>query len=98
MRRIRKGQNIEFCDMAPPPGLMEKWIARKDNQIMGLELLSIALGARAPGYAYRLQCLLACWQESVPSLNAFVAVMWSFIVIMLGLSMHCARVSYLSLP
>ena len=35
--------------MAPPPGLMEKWIARKDNQIMGLELLSIALGARAPG-------------------------------------------------
>ena len=27
---------------------------------MGLELLSIALGARAPGYAYRLQCLLAC--------------------------------------
>ena len=44
MRFIRKGQRIEFCDMEPPPGLMERWIARKDNQIMGLELLSIALG------------------------------------------------------
>ena len=46
LRFIRKGQRIEFCDMEPPTGLMEKWIARRDNQIMGLELLSIALGEK----------------------------------------------------
>ena len=32
------------CDMEPPEDILNSWKARKDNQIMGLEILSIALG------------------------------------------------------
>ena len=32
------------CDMEPPEEILRSWRARKDNQIMGLEILSIALG------------------------------------------------------
>ena len=35
---------ICHCDMEPPAHLMESFKSRKDNQIMGLEILSIALG------------------------------------------------------
>ena len=33
-----------YCDLEPPAELLEKWTARRDNQIMGQEILSIALG------------------------------------------------------
>ena len=36
--------NIVFADWAPPQSLMTLFQSRKDNQIMGLELLAIALG------------------------------------------------------
>ena len=32
-----------YCDMEPPAQLLEKWTARRDNQIMGQEILSILL-------------------------------------------------------
>ena len=35
---------IHGCDMAPPESLIQSWATRKDSQIMGLEILSIALG------------------------------------------------------
>jgi hypothetical protein len=33
-----------YCDMEPPAELMESFMVRGDNQIMSLEILSIALG------------------------------------------------------
>ena len=33
-----------FCDMAVPTSVLDMFTSRKDNQILGLELLSIALG------------------------------------------------------
>ena len=33
-----------FCDMAPKSEILQNFRRRSDNQIMGLELLSIALG------------------------------------------------------
>ena len=33
------------CDLAPPADLISSWRERQDGQIMGLEILSIALGA-----------------------------------------------------
>ena len=32
------------CDMEPPAEIMSAWRVRKDGQIMGLEILFIALG------------------------------------------------------
>ena len=34
------------CDMPPPDELLQSWKPRRENQIMGLEIVSIALGAR----------------------------------------------------
>lgn len=33
------------CDLEPPADLLSAWRERQDGQIMGLEILSIALGA-----------------------------------------------------
>ena len=38
------GNSIKACDTEPPASLLDTWARRADNQIMGLELLSIALG------------------------------------------------------
>ena len=35
---------VWFSDCAPPPEVIAMWEVRQDQQIMGLELLSIALG------------------------------------------------------
>ena len=43
LRICSDGRKID-CDMEPPPELFASWQACKDNQIMGLEILSIALG------------------------------------------------------
>ncbi len=43
----RIGQRTLFCDMPVPDHLMGCFKKRADGQIMGLEMLSIALGARA---------------------------------------------------
>ena len=40
----RDGETL-FCDMPVPEQVIESFRSRKDNQIMGLEILSIALGA-----------------------------------------------------
>jgi len=40
---VRDGY-VYFVDMAPPPELLQSWTARLDNQIMGLEVVSISLG------------------------------------------------------
>ena len=36
--------DLLFCDYAPPAELMQRFRARKDGQIAGLELLAVALG------------------------------------------------------
>lgn len=36
------------CDMEPTAQLMSSFRARRDNQIMGLEILSIAVGVPWP--------------------------------------------------
>lgn len=41
---VYRDGKISHCDMEVPEQLMESFRARKDNQIMGLEILSIALG------------------------------------------------------
>ena len=53
--------------MAPKEELLSSWIARKDNQIMGLELLSIALGASGNDV---LSCLCAA-SLHVPGVSSF---------------------------
>ena len=45
-----------FCDWEPPQQLLSSWVRRSDNQIMGLEILSIALGS----FAVRRQVLHLC--------------------------------------
>ena len=40
----RDGETL-FCDMPVPEQVIESFRSRNDNQIMGLEILSIALGA-----------------------------------------------------
>ena len=35
---------MHYCDMEPPSHLMASFRPRRDNQIMGLEMLSIAVG------------------------------------------------------
>ena len=39
----RDGETL-FCDMPVPAQVIDSFRSRKDNQIMGLEILSIALG------------------------------------------------------
>ena len=41
-----QGQPAMYTDMAPPAMVMQNFAAREDGQIMGLEILSICLGAR----------------------------------------------------
>ena len=36
--------NVFYCDAPPAEGVMASFRAREDGQIMGLEILSIALG------------------------------------------------------
>ncbi len=36
--------DLAFCDEEPPPEVLEAFKSRRDGQIMGLELLSIAYG------------------------------------------------------
>ena len=48
-----------YCDEEPPRHLLKTWKARKDSQIMGLEVLSVALGAPPPHCSAHL-CLAGC--------------------------------------
>ena len=41
---LRRDRKMYYCDMEPPSHLMESFRPRRDNQIMGLELLAISLG------------------------------------------------------
>jgi len=43
LRAARDGRTT-YCDMEPPSKLMDSFMVRGDNQIMSLEILSIALG------------------------------------------------------
>ena len=43
LRSARDGR-ITFCGMEPPANLTESFMVRDDNQIMSLEMVSIALG------------------------------------------------------
>jgi len=42
---LLKDGERKYCDLEPPAAIMGAFQRRKDNQIMGLEILSIALGA-----------------------------------------------------
>ena len=48
----------KYCDYEPPQELIDSWVRRSDNQIMGLEILSIALGAVLTFHEMRLQQML----------------------------------------
>ena len=41
---LGRDSKISHCDMKVPEQIMSAFQTRKDNQIMGLEILSIALG------------------------------------------------------
>ena len=47
---VRDGE-ISYCDMPVPDHIVAFFKKRKDNQIMGLEVLSVALGMHRKGYS-----------------------------------------------
>ena len=47
---FRDGE-ISYCDMPVPDHIVAFFKRRKDNQIMGLEVLSVALGVHCKGYS-----------------------------------------------
>ena len=51
---------ITYCDMEPPAHLMDSFMVRGDNQIMSLEILSIALGKHVLLLCARVLCVIAC--------------------------------------
>ena len=56
----------EYCDMRPPNELMSTFKPRKDAQIMGLEVLSVALGKCPQLLACSSFCIWNARVEHVP--------------------------------
>ena len=52
---------ISFCDMEPPAQLMDSFMVRGDNQIMSLEILSIALGKHMLSLCASLFNVITSW-------------------------------------
>ena len=70
---------VFYCDAPPPEGVMACFKAREDGQIMGLEILSIALGMFR--YVHRM---VGCVYAVVPGISSFAdlirgrnVVIWS---------------------
>ena len=66
--RFARDSETYFCDMEPPQELVQTFFPRRDNQIMGLEILSVSLGTAASFTGLLTFCLIAaCLQVFPPS-------------------------------
>ena len=88
----RDGEKLS-CDMAPPQSLMDSWALRRDNQIMGLEIVSIALGTFGLMQTTSFH-IYTHRQESAPLPRSSATEMSSFTLTILGLSTQSGRVAH----
>ena len=71
----RRDQIKLFCDCPPAEEISKAFGARKDNQIVSLELVSIALGVAIPPFCppALFPARYSLWQDYLPSLSNYKA-------------------------